>query len=447
MRVRSILVAMMLLIGMGTAANAATVQSPDNVLENGAAFLWVEAESAVELGGGPPEAAEVGFILVDKDNPIQGITELDDGTEVVNGGRDILPGDTNASGGAAIFHQLGGGGNAKWEVEFAIPATYYLYMHYSFFNRDANTNYGNEDSVYVPPSFNANSRDDWIGFEGIDGDQFEPMPKTGDSNRDGWMPLGKNILSAGEIETHNSTDEDFWEGQFHWSYMDVAVDMDENNSYIGDFGHGIRYEVTEDQVGTVLDFEISGREQYGVIDGLLFSTSNELLEDFSQEQMDEFFLNMGGGTTPGDFDGDGDVDAADIDSISAAINAGNMDSIYDMDGSGVVDADDRSYLIGTTLNTYLGDSNLDGEFNSSDFVAVFTIGEYEDEIAGNSGWADGDWNGDTDFDSSDFVVAFSEAAYETGPKPVATAQVPEPTAIGLLGIAGLMLLMRLRSRR
>lgn len=52
-----------------------------------------------------------------------------------------------------------------------------------------------------------------------------------------------------------------------------------------------------------------------------------------------------------------------------------------------------------------GDVNLDGEFGTADLVQIFARGEYEDDIEGNSTWADGDWNGDGEFDSQDLVIA------------------------------------------
>ena len=73
----------------------------------------------------------------------------------------------------------------------------------------------------------------------------------------------------------------------------------------------------------------------------------------------------------------------------------------------------RRMLAGDTMIP--GDANLDGGFDSSDLVAVFQTGEYEDGIAGNSVWADGDWNGDGEFDSSDIVTAFQAGRYTAEP--------------------------------
>ncbi len=107
---------------------------------------------------------------------------------------------------------------------------------------------------------------------------------------------------------------------------------------------------------------------------------------------------------PGDFDGDGQVAANDIDLLAAAIRVG--DQTFDVTGDDVVNEDDFNHLVTVILQTAFGDSNLDGVFDSSDLVLVFQTGEYDDAVASNSGWADGDWNGDGEFDSSDLVVAF-----------------------------------------
>jgi hypothetical protein len=92
----------------------------------------------------------------------------------------------------------------------------------------------------------------------------------------------------------------------------------------------------------------------------------------------------------------------------------------------------------------MGDANLNGLFNSSDFVQVFQRGEYEDALPKNSIWSDGDWNNDQEFNSSDFVTAFQAGGYEAGPK-AAVSSVPEPsTVVGLL--LGMLALVQ-RSRR
>lgn len=146
------------------------------------------------------------------------------------------------------------------------------------------------------------------------------------------------------------------------------------------------------------------------------------------------------GGPEGDVNGDGLVNGADINDLTGAIASGDTSSNYDVNGDGSVNGADRGYLVEDLLMTYFGDSNLDGEFNSADFVAVFTFGQYEDGIAGNSSWESGDWNGDGEFDSSDFVTAFTAGGYELGPRAAVSA-VPEPAtatllALGLLGFAG-----------
>lgn len=164
----------------------------------------------------------------------------------------------------------------------------------------------------------------------------------------------------------------------------------------------------------------------------------------------EAAINYGLGLTtvgdPGDYNGNGSLDADDIDQLSAAVEGGLTDGKFDLNSDGSVNADDRLHWINELVNTYVGDSNLDGEFNSSDFVVVFTAGKYESGQAAT--YAEGDWNGDMLFNSSDFVAAFGQGGYERGPKPAA---VPEPLTVRggftLLAIAAFALRRSRRSFR
>jgi hypothetical protein len=133
----------------------------------------------------------------------------------------------------------------------------------------------------------------------------------------------------------------------------------------------------------------------------------------------------------GDFNGNSLLDVGDIDLLSDEVRRGTNDVGFDLNSDGKVTQVDRSIWVDQLRKTWFGDANLDGEFNSGDFVLVFQQGEYEDSLAGNSGWADGDWNGDSEFSSVDFVTAFQGGGFELGPR-LSTAAAPEPASWGLL---------------
>ena len=145
----------------------------------------------------------------------------------------------------------------------------------------------------------------------------------------------------------------------------------------------------------------------------------------------EFWSHFAGPRS-GDLDANGIWDATDIDLLSDAVRdvnpTGRTDYRFDLNRDSSVDGSDRAFWIQSVMNTYVGDANVDGEFNSADMVAVFKIGAYENPTFENVGWADGDWNGDRQFDSGDFVVAFAGGGYEKGPRPAVVA-VPEPSSV------------------
>ncbi len=140
----------------------------------------------------------------------------------------------------------------------------------------------------------------------------------------------------------------------------------------------------------------------------------------------------------GDFDGNGSLDASDIHALSVAVRNSEMSSEFDLNNDGAVNQDDRAFWVNKLKNTYFGDANLDGEFNTDDFISIFQLAQYEDAIEGNSTWERGDWDGDGDFETSDLVRAFQDAGFEAGPRvDPRAAMVPEPMGVPVLALAWL----------
>lgn len=125
---------------------------------------------------------------------------------------------------------------------------------------------------------------------------------------------------------------------------------------------------------------------------------------------------------------------------------GPADPLAPLNDGSLTDPQERLNYVHDVLNTWMGDSNVDGEFNSSDLVLVFGAAEYEDTTPLNSRWETGDWNGDMEFNSSDLVAAFSDGGYEIGPRP-AVAAVPEPASLSLVALGAIGLLGCVRRRQ
>ncbi len=139
-------------------------------------------------------------------------------------------------------------------------------------------------------------------------------------------------------------------------------------------------------------------------------------------------------TVVGDVNGDGELDASDIDLLLRVVRENRQEPFFDLVSDGIVNQDDRTKWVVELAATYFGDANLDGMYNSQDLIDVLAAGEYEDLVAANSSWADGDWNGDGDFDSDDLILALSDGGYEEGPRTV-VKPVPEPTSLTMFAIA------------
>ena len=145
----------------------------------------------------------------------------------------------------------------------------------------------------------------------------------------------------------------------------------------------------------------------------------------------------------GDFNGDGILDADDIDALHLAIRTLSTDLQFDLNDDGMLDELDSETLVEDLIGTYYGDANLDGFFDSNDVVEVLAMNEYEDGIGGNSGWIDGDWNGDAEFSSDDIVLALASGCYEGCGETLTTSAVPEPST-WCLAVAGIAICARRR---
>lgn len=149
-----------------------------------------------------------------------------------------------------------------------------------------------------------------------------------------------------------------------------------------------------------------------------------------------FFANIDAISSAVDFDGDGSLTSADVDLLTAAIREQLPGEQFDLNGDNLVDYDDLVHWIRDQKNTWFGDANLDGEFNSGDFIAVFQEGKFETETSAT--WSQGDWNADGVFNSTDFIAAFQDGGYENGTRLEASS-VPEPSSVllTLFAMAGL----------
>ncbi len=139
--------------------------------------------------------------------------------------------------------------------------------------------------------------------------------------------------------------------------------------------------------------------------------------------------------------------------LAILIDGSGSDAMFDLDGDGMSTTEDHRIWVKDLKHTWYGDADLNGEFDSNDFVQVFQAGKYEQgwvdqwgEIHNGAGWAEGDWNADGIFDSDDFITAFDDGGYEQGPR-TDVAAVPEPSGT-LLWVIGLLLwLIARRTRR
>ena len=238
-----------------------------------------------------------------------------------------------------------------------------------------------------------------------------------------------NKLLSEEVETAIQAHEHMNFTLFDYvSWFDSLVENPESYGFTN-----MEDPACKDCQNAVVDFAddiVSNPEEYFFWDSVHLSASAH------RELGDAVVEVLKSSVLIGDFDKNEEVDAADIDLLSKAIREASSVGEFDIDSSGVVDGDDLNYMVEAVIQTWIGDSNLDGEFNSNDLVGVFQAAIFE--TGRMAGWNEGDWNGDGVFDTGDLVLAFQEAGFEQGPRTT-IAKVPEPTGgvpfvISLVGL-------------
>ena len=115
---------------------------------------------------------------------------------------------------------------------------------------------------------------------------------------------------------------------------------------------------------------------------------------------------QGTGSASGDFNGDGNFNGADVDSLVAVIAAGTNNPVFDLTGDMLVNTSDLNQWLAIagaanlpSGNPYLsGDATLDGVVDGQDFI-VWNTNKFSTVAA----WTAGDFTADGVVDGQDFI--------------------------------------------
>ncbi len=133
-------------------------------------------------------------------------------------------------------------------------------------------------------------------------------------------------------------------------------------------------------------------------------------------------FSVASATPDGDFNDDGLYDLLDIDALVAEIAAGTHQAVFDLTGDSLVDLADRDAWLaeaggvnlGLGLRYLLGDANLDGVVDTSDFN-LWNAHKFTAVAA----WSQGDFNADGVVDTSDFNI-WNNAKFTSALRPAVT---------------------------
>ena len=160
--------------------------------------------------------------------------------------------------------------------------------------------------------------------------------------------------------------------------------------------------------------------------------SIDYIEDVADDGMSYMARDLRIVPQPGDFDGDGRLTVADIDTLTTVILQVQEgcdecgEARFDLNQDEKVDIADHGTWVKDLKSAWYGDADLDGQFNTGDLVQVLEAGKYE--TLQPASWSEGDWNGDGTFGTGDLVKALADGGYEKTSQEEVQA-VPEPSGI------------------
>jgi len=137
----------------------------------------------------------------------------------------------------------------------------------------------------------------------------------------------------------------------------------------------------------------------------------------------------------GDFDGDKEVDASDIDMLAAEIRGAANTQTYDLTGDGLIDLADLDKLVCDILGTQYGDANLNGIVDFDDFTLMAS------SFGQAASWQNGDFDGNgmnnlADFGLLNYNYGKNHAVLTPG------ASTPEPSTSLLIALLAPVMLRR-----
>ena len=223
----------------------------------------------------------------------------------------------------------------------------------------------------------------------------------------GIAPSAGSLVASGETEADSVIIS--FDQNMDTSSFDPVVDI---QFFVGPEGD-IWSSVSSFEWVSLTDLQINFEQQTAVGDYTIVVGPNILdLEGLPMDQNGDGTSGLSGvdwysgtftlGSTavPGDFNGDEQIDVADIDILCSEIMSGNSSAAeFDLNGDGVVNHDDQNTMIVDIIGSLPGDGNLDFSVDGSDFNLWNA-----NKFTNTGGWGNGDFTCDGTTDGSDFNV-------------------------------------------